>query len=171
MIIEDGTRLAVGIGMAVWFAAVTAGQSQEPSKRLIEQLRGEWKMTGAVMKEPVEYTADGAMVLNNQFLAFHMIDAAVPPAYEAVLYIGVDSAKNEYVAHWMDSFGGPGARVAGIGPFSDKEIVIVYPYAEGLFRNRFAPDSLGKGWTLTIESEDASGQWSLFAHYQIARRE
>lgn len=160
-----------GLGTALWLAALTTVHSQVPAKRLLGQLQGEWKMTGTVMSKPVEYIADGRFVLNDQFLAFHMKDASVPPAYEAILYIGVDTAKNEYVAHWIDTFGGAGARVVGTGPSSDKEIRIVYPYSEGRFRNLLLPDSLGAQWSLSIESEESDGQWSLFAHYRIVRRE
>ena len=127
-------------------------------------------MTGSVMKKPVQYTAEGAWMLDGQFLAFHMVDAAVPPAYEATLYIGIDSSRKEYVAHWLDTFGGAGARVVGLGPLSGKSIEIVYPYAEGAFRNSLAFDPVQDRWTLLIQAQDSTGHWSDFADYTIARQ-
>jgi hypothetical protein len=127
-------------------------------------------MTGSVMKNPVTYAAEGTWVLQNQFFSLHMKDAAVPPAYEATLYIGIDSVKMEYVAHWLDSFGGAGARVVGFGPISGENIGIVYPYTEAKFRNLFKYDSLNNEWTLLIESEGKNGQWSVFARYSIVKK-
>jgi hypothetical protein len=128
-------------------------------------------MTGAVMKEPVTYTAEGVWILQSQFLSLHMKDIAVPPAYEANLFIGIDSTKNQYVAHWLDSFGGAGARVVGLGPLSTEKIEIIYPYSEQHFRKTFKYDSDKNEWTLVIESETAYGQWSVFAHYTIVRKQ
>ena len=109
-------------------------------------------------------------MLQNQFFSLHMKDVAVPPEYEANLYIGIDSTKNQYVAHWLDSFGGAGARVVGVGPLSAEKIEVVYPYAEGKFRNLFKYDSGKDAWTLVIESEGAAGHWSVFAQYGIVRK-
>ncbi|HUI31623.1 MAG TPA: hypothetical protein VLX91_15540 [Candidatus Acidoferrales bacterium] len=81
--------------------------------------------------------------------------------YEASVYIGLDSGKNRYVAHWLDSFGGAGARVVGIGPLSPEKIEIVYPYTEGGFRNLFTYDAQADRWELLIESEDAGDRRRL----------
>lgn len=128
-------------------------------------------MTGSVLEEPVQYTAKGTWVLQNQFFRLHMKDTASPPQYEANLYIGIDSAKQEYVAHWLDSFGGGGARVVGFGPLSDDTIEITYPYAEGRFRNLFTYDAPAKKWTLVVESEQAKGSWKVFARYIMTKKE
>ncbi|MBI3585551.1 MAG: hypothetical protein HY088_00260 [Ignavibacteriales bacterium] len=128
-------------------------------------------MTGTVMKKPVRYTAEGVWVLQSQFLSLHMKDVTVPPAYEANLFIGIDSSKNQYVAHWLDSFGGAGARVVGLGPLSSEKIEIIYPYAERNFRNIFKYNSEKDEWTLVIESEGTDGHWSVFAQYTIVRKQ
>ena len=86
-----------------------------------------------------------------------MKDVSVPPAYEANLLIGIDSINNEYVAHWLDSFGGAGARVVGFGPLSPDEIEVVYPYPERHFRNILKYASDKDEWALVIESGNADG--------------
>ena len=126
-------------------------------------------MSGTVMKRPVRYNAEGAWILKDQFFSFHMKDAAVPPAYEANLFIGIDSSKGQFVAHWLDAFGGAGSRVVGFGPLSGEKIEIIYPYAEGKFRNTFHFDSALSEWTFLIESEDTGGTWAVFAQYTIKR--
>ena len=151
--------------------SVETGFGQSTSRQLLDHLRGEWSMKGEVMKKAVAYAAKGEWVLQNQFCSFDMKDAAIPPTYEAILSIGIDSAHNEYVAHWLDSFGGAGARVVAVGPLSAEKIEIVYPYAEGRFRNLFKYDSNKDEWTLLIESEDKDSHWSVFAQYNILRKQ
>jgi hypothetical protein len=127
-------------------------------------------MTGTVMNQPVKYAAEGAWTLQGQFLSLHMKDVAVPPAYEANLLIGIDSSKMEYVAHWLDSFGGAGARVVGLGPITAEGIEIIYPYAEHHFRNTFNYSADTDEWTLVIESAQKDGGWSIFAKYRIVKK-
>lgn len=146
------------------------GFSQTPSRDLLNHLRGTWRMKGTVMKKPVEYIAEGVWVLHDQFLSLHMKDVAVPSTYEVNLSIGIDSSKNQYVAHWLDSFGGAGARVVALGPLSAEKIELVYPYPEGRFRNLFTYNSGKDAWTLVIESEGKDGHWSGFAQYNMLRK-
>lgn len=146
------------------------GLAQTNSRALLNYLQGEWYMTGMVLGKVVNYTSEGEWVLRDQFFYFHMKDAAVPQTYEADLFIGIDSSKNQYVAHWLDSFGGAGARVFGLGPLSSEKIEIIYPYAEQNFRNLFTYDSTKDEWALVIESENKNGNWSLFARFKIDRK-
>jgi hypothetical protein len=162
-------RTIAAISILIALAAAT-GLAQAPPRTLLNRLEGSWFMTGSVLQKPVQYTAEGSWVLLNQFFCLHMKDTALPPRYEADVYIGLDSAKNQYVAHWLDSFGGTGSRVVGLGPVSGDVIEIIYPYDEGRFRNRFRYDVHQNEWTFVIESENADGRWSLFAQYTMTRR-
>jgi hypothetical protein len=127
-------------------------------------------MTGSVLKKPVQYNAEATWVLRNKFISIHMKDTTLPPKYEANVYIGIDSSRSQYVAHWLDSFGGAGARVVGVGPLSSDGVEIIYPYEEGRFRNLFTWDSIKDEWSLVIESESRDGLWSLFAQHTMKRR-
>ena len=147
-----------------------SGFGQTPSRDLLNHLEGIWRMKGTVMKKPVEYIAEGVWALHHQFLSLHMKDVAVPPAYEASLYIGIDSSKNQYVAHWLDSFGGAGSRVVGLGTLSPERIEVIYTYAERKCRNVFTYSSDKDEWALAIDSEGTEGDWSPFARYTIVRK-
>ena len=152
------------------FFAPSSGSSQTPSQTFLRHLQGSWMMTGTVRTKPVEYHAEVHWVLQNQWLSFHMEDAASPPKYEANLMVGVDSSKHQYVGHWLDLFGGAGARVVGMGPLSEDKMQIIYPYEEGRFRNLFTYDSTTDTWSLTMESEGKDGHWSPFAQYIATRK-
>jgi hypothetical protein len=147
-----------------------AGFGQETPRQLLSHLAGRWSMEGTVLNKPVKYAAEGAWTLQEQFLSFHMKDVSMPPLYEANLLIGIDSARGEFVAHWLDSFGGAGARVVGFGPLAGDSVRIIYPYAEGRFRNTFGYIRARDAWTLLIESQESTGTWSRFAQYAIIRR-
>jgi hypothetical protein len=144
---------------------------QSSPRVFLKHLQGAWYMTGTVMNKPVKYTAEGVWLFHSQFFSLHMQDAAVPSTYEANLFIGIDSAKSQYVAHWLDSFGGSGARVVGLGPLSAEKIEIVYPYSERNFRNTLQYDAEKDELTLVIESEGTDGHWAVFAENTIARKE
>jgi hypothetical protein len=135
---------------------------------LLDALQGRWNMTGTVMGMPVRYHAEGARVLQGGFLRLHMIDASSPPQYEASVYLGYDPKAGDYIAHWLDNFGAAGARVVGTGSRQGSDrIVILYPYADGTFRNTFTWTAATRSWTLLIESQQANGRWTTFASYTL----
>lgn len=94
-------------------ASATAQTPRSEDDAFLDGLVGEWTLEGQVQGEPVRNTARGARVLQ-AWLEFHLIDAADPPAYEAAVFIAADG-NGDYVAHWLDTFGAAGARVAGAG--------------------------------------------------------
>jgi hypothetical protein len=134
----------------------------------LDALQGIWTMEGSVGGKPVRYVADGRRVLNGGFLKLHMQDAASPPQYEADLYIGFDAKANDYIAHWLDRFGAPGARVVATGERRGLGLVFNFPYAEGAFRDTFNWDPKTLSWTLLLESQ-RDGAWSTFATYTLRR--
>lgn len=148
----------------------SVSHAQETPRALLNELSGRWTMSGRVMGEPVRYNAEGRWELGGAFLSLHMKDAAVPPQYEATVYMGMDSAAGEFVGHWLDTFGGAGARVTALGPFSNSVIELIYPYTPSRFRNRFTWSPASRTWELLIESETPSGTWNEFARYTLKKR-
>ena len=156
--------------VALLFWGVTISNNRPSATALLDHLQGPWTMRGTVRNKPVKYAADGAWILQNQFFSLHMLDASIPPKYEADLFIGIDTSKRQYVAHWLDSFGGAGARVVATGPLSTEKIEIIFPYPEGRFRNLFTYDSGNNEWKLVIESEQSGDHWSPFADYTFTKK-
>src|SRR4051812_13550437 len=73
---------------------------------LFSNLEGEWLLTREIGGKEVQNTVSASWALQHQFLVLHMRDTATPSRYEADVYIGYSYATREYVAHWMDNFGG-----------------------------------------------------------------
>ncbi len=153
--------------LAVWLPAAAA--APEPT-HLLATLAGDWDLAGTVLGKPAHYRAHGRWVLHGGWLEFSMVDLATPPGYEARVFIGYDAKAKDYVAHWLDRFGAAGARVTATGSGQDGTLVLLFPYAEGAFRDtlRLAPD--GASGSLLLEAQKADGSWSTFASYQMKRR-
>ncbi len=135
----------------------------------LAQLQGAWTMSGAVLGKPVTYSARGRWQLNGAWLEFAMTDLARPPAYEARLYLGYDGRAHDFIAHWLDRFGAAGARVVGTGTLEQRTLTIVFPYAQGTFRDTLTLDAPGDSGTLLLEQQAADGHWSSFAQYTLRR--
>lgn len=155
--------------LAVWLPAAAAAPAPEPT-HLLATLAGDWDLAGTVLGKPAHYRARGRWVLHGRWLEFSMVDLATPPGYEARVFIGYDAKAGDYVAHWLDRFGAAGARVTATGSGQDGTLVLLFPYAEGAFRDTLslAPD--GASGSLLLEAQKADGSWSTFASYQMKRR-
>lgn len=137
---------------------------------LLGRMEGAWTMTGTVRGEPVTYRLDVRRVLRGRFIELHMEDVAAPSAYEARVFLGVDSAKGEYIAHWLDNFGAPYSIPHATGTAQGDTIHIVFPYPDGAFSDQFIYDRVGDAWYFRLESADGRGGWRLFAEYRVRRR-
>jgi hypothetical protein len=144
-------------------------QAAPPPDPYLARLAGRWDFTGTLLGKPVRYHGEGRWVLANGWLRLSLIDAARPPAYRAEVYLGSDAKAGDYVAHWLDQFGGGGARVVATGRREGDNLVLIFPYVEGAFRDTFVLSGDGSGGTLLIESQDKDGHWSTFASYTIKR--
>jgi hypothetical protein len=128
----------------------------------ISKLEGRWKLTRAIRGTEVKNTLEARWVLNHQFLQIHMIDAATPPAYEAIVMIGIIHATGEYVAHWCDTFGGKFSAL-GKGTRRGDSIEFKFEYSDGPFFNTFTWHPERQQWTMRGENQDSSGARKLFA--------
>jgi hypothetical protein len=133
------------------------------------RLAGNWDMKGSLGGKPVHYRAVGRWLLNNSWMCLTMIDVARPPAYQASVYFGFDAKADDYIAHWLDQFGAAGARIVGTGRLEGDKLVLLFPYAEGAFRDTLSLALDGRTGTLLIESRSADSSWSTFASYRLTR--
>ncbi len=161
---------------ALALSAAVAARADEPADGpkkifrddLMDNLVGEWKLTRSIRGQKVENTVKAEWVLSHQFLQIHMKDVKDPPAYEALVYVGYSHADKEYVAHWIDVYGGKFSAV-GKGKRTGDAIEFVFQYDTGPFHNTFTWDPKVKGWTFLMKTKDKSGQWRTFAEDVLRR--
>jgi len=166
------SRLILAIFWVATVVCAAPGQPQTKSadEAYLDALQGNWTMTGMLRGKPVSYRAEGRRVLQDGFLRLRMIDVQSPPQYEAEVFIGYDAKANDFIAHWLDRFGAAGARVVGRGERKGQQLVIVFPYAEGAFRDTFTWDPASRSWSLLLETQSVQGTWSTFAAYTLSSR-
>jgi hypothetical protein len=161
------TLCVVALFVAAGAQAPRAADATSPDNAYLDGLQGEWEMTGTLLGKPVKYHARGERVLQGGFLRLHMIDLGAAPNYEAELFLGFDAHAGDYIVHWLDRFGAAGARVVATGKRTGKTLVVLFPYAEGAFRNTYEFEPKSGSWSLVIEWQAAGGTWSNFATYTL----
>jgi hypothetical protein len=164
-------------GLALLLALVTLGAAvpaKDAAKSAddvyLDQLSGPWNMQGMLGSKPVRYIVDSQRVLHGSFIQLHMMDVAIPTPYEADVFIGFDAKAHDYIAHWLDLFGAAGARVVARGERRGQQLVLIFPYPDGAFRDTFTWQPESKSWLLLLESQTADGKWCTFANYTLTRR-
>ncbi|MFY9823527.1 MAG: DUF1579 family protein [Thermoanaerobaculia bacterium] len=128
----------------------------------MENLVGEWDLTRSIRGQTIKNTVRAEWVLNHQFLQIHMTDAAVPPAYEALVLIGYSHADHRYVAHWCDVFGGKYSAI-GYGTLAGNQVELAFQYDDGPTYNQFIWNPADKSWTFRMENADKQGKRTPFA--------
>jgi hypothetical protein len=137
---------------------------------LLDRLVGRWLMAGTVRGQPATYTLDVSRVLQQRFVELHMQDVSRPPAYEARVFIGVDSAGGRYIAHWLDNFGAPFSIPPATGAARGDTLELDFPYPDGAFHDTFTYDRAGDTWHFRLDAADGAGGWRRFAEYLVRRR-
>lgn len=136
---------------------------------LFAQLEGEWLLTRQIRGTEVKNTVVADWVLQHQFLHLRMRDVATPPRYEAEVYIGYAHAAKEYVAHWIDNFGGHYSAV-GRGRREGHSVAFRFEYPDGPFFNTFTWDPATGTWTCHLEAVGKDGVRSTFARDRLVRQ-
>jgi hypothetical protein len=159
---------ALSFGLAPSLLAQTSRVTSMDA--LLDHLVGRWRMTGSVRGQPATYTLDGARVLQGRFVELHMEDVNQPPAYEARVFIGVDSGGSQYIAHWLDKFGAAYSIPHATGHARGDTLVLTFSYPTGPFRDTFVYHRPTDSWHFRLEAADSTRAWRLFAEYHVRRR-
>lgn len=89
-----------------------------------------------------------------------MRDVNEPPQYEAMVFIGFNPEKQDYIGHWLDTFGGEYSETLGIGKREGDAIKFEFRYPDSLLTNIFHCE--GASWTSTIEQQNEAGEFVPF---------
>jgi hypothetical protein len=152
----------------VVFCATLASAAEPVQSGLVDpfldNLVGDWHIDRKFGSGRVaENTVHAEWVLNHQFVELHYRDVAVPPKYEAMVFIGYDKSEQRYVCHWIDNFGGQFSGLAYGKIGNDKRAVeFTFNYKDGPFTNKFSFDPATKTWTSLMRQQE-NGTWKVFA--------
>jgi hypothetical protein len=147
----------------------TDGRGGRFEDDLFANLEGEWILTRVIRGSEVRNTLSASWALQHQFLLLRMRDMASPPQYEADVYIGYSNATKQYVAHWIDNFGGHFSAV-GRGKRQGNSVEFRFEYPTGPFFNTFTWDPKSGTWSCHLESVDNGGTRTTFAKDTLVRK-
>lgn len=155
--------------IAITTAGSLAAQRPGPTEPLLAHLTGHWVMRGEVRGRVETYTMDAELVLAGRFVELHMTDTTRPPAYEALVFIGADTAAGRIIAHWLDAFGAAYSVPPATGEARGDTLDFTFQYSTGPFRDRFTYRPADDSWFFRLEDTDPTGKPRLFGEYRVTR--
>lgn len=161
--------LALVLALAGACTALAAPPDARFEDARLDRLAGHWIVAREIRGEVVPNRLDAEWVLQHRFLRLHYTDPAKPPQYEAMVFVGWNRERAEYVAHWIDVFGGDFSETLGHGRVEGDSIVLVFPYPDGDFRNTYRWWPASGSWTSRGESQDSTGAWRPFMSDRFTR--
>ncbi len=165
-------------GVILWLLlslpAVAEGQGFQDA--LLDQLAGNWVLTGTIAGAETTHDIAAEWVLGHQYLRFHEVarekDSEGAPAYEAIVFIGWDQPANRYACLWLDVTGGGGLSAEAIGhaePGGD-ELAFVFDTGDNsVIHTTFAYNRETDTWQWLIDI-DKGGERSTFARVTLTRQ-
>lgn len=156
--------------LLMFCASLASAQSAISRPDLLQQMDGQWTMSGDVLGQPVTYSLEVKPVLSGTFTQLQMQDVQVPPEYAAHVYIGYDETSKTLIVHWMDNSGARHSIPHATGTLNGNTLQFTFPYKGGNFRDTFTFDPAAKQWRFVLESQQSDGTWKHFAKYRVVRR-
>lgn len=142
---------------------------------LLDQLSGDWVMTGIIAGNEVTHDIDADWVLAGHYLRFYDFsrerEESGARAYEATVYIGWDQEKESFVCLWLDVTGGEGlaSGILGYAKPDGDSIPFVFGEGESQIHNTFVYHRDTDSWEWTILNVRGDER-SEFAHVTLQKR-
>jgi hypothetical protein len=156
-------------------AAVPSVYAQQSvlEDQLLNSLTGKWVLSGTIRKTKTTHDVEIQWVLNHQWVQIHEVSrerlASDPakPQYEAIVMIGWDANKQQYVVYWTDVYGG-GFSLRGYAERKASSIPMVFKADDGNFYTTFTYDDKSKSWRWDMDNEK-DGKRQEFARMTMTR--
>jgi len=157
--------------------AATAETPLGDRATLLDQLAGDWVMTGTIAGGPVTHDVTAEWVLEGQYLRFHELaretdPATGKPAYEAIVILGWDEPTGRLACLWLDTTGGGGLTNGVIGYATPDGDTLAWVFDGGdgsVIHNTWVYDQNADTWAWSIDNE-REGARSNFARVALTRR-
>lgn len=168
-------------GLALWSVGASTVLAQGPTQgepdRLLQQMVGQWVMSGTIARREVTHDVDVDWLLKRQYLRIHEVsrDQGVDgePGYEAWVFIAWDAKASEFAVLWLDNTETTNFAPGGIGhaKLDGDKIPFVWKLADGSgIHTTFAYDRETDRWSWTIQNLDKSAAESPFASLTLVRK-
>jgi hypothetical protein len=158
----------------VALSSPAAAQQQTAPPALFQRMVGRWVLRGTIANQPTTHDVDAELVLNGGYVQLHEVsrekDAQGRPAYEAIVFIGVDKT-GAYSCLWLDNTGTWGLTPEALGHAtpSGNSIPFVFDAGDGVFHNTFTYLPERDAWQWTMDNESA-GHLQPFGRVTLTRQ-
>lgn len=166
----------LGIVALIALAALSTSAQQPPRQDpLLDHMTGNWILQGTVTGTETTHDVDADWVLRHEYVRIHETsrekNAQGQPLYEAIVFIGWDTASSQYTCLWLDTTGGNGLSrdAIGHGKRNGDEISFFFESKDGNFHTTFAYYKSDDTWRWIMDN-DMSGKLSPFARLKLARK-
>lgn len=143
---------------------------------LLDHMVGTWVLKGTIAGKQTTHDVKCGWVLGHQYVRFREVsrekNAAGQAEYEAIVFIGWDTALGQYACLWLDNSGGGGLTGQAIGHArrGGDEIAFLFRGQDGsLFHTTFAYNKSGDAWEWRMDGEKG-GKRQPFARVKLTRK-
>jgi hypothetical protein len=152
--------------------------AQQPPRQdpLLDLMTGNWLLQGTIAGHAdTTHDIEAEWVLNHEYVRIHEAsrekNAQGQPAYEAIVFIGWDTASSQYTCLWLDTTGGNGLSgdAIGHGKRTGDEIAFFFESKDGNFHTTFAYNKSTGTWQWIMDNE-IGGKLSPFARLKLTRK-
>ena len=160
---------------ALLAAAPLRAQQPTFADSLADRMVGRWVLRGTVEGEPTTHDVTAEWVLAHQYVHIHEVSREKTPAgapqYEAHVYVGWDPQASQYVAVWLDVFGGISVQSIGRATRAGDSIPFVFRGVDGApaFNNTFVYDRRADTWEWRMDNV-RDGRPVPFARVTLSRQ-
>lgn len=145
-------------------------------KTLMDNLIGNWVITGSIGDQSVTHDMAVDRILKDQYVRIHEVSREKDPggelAYEAWIHIAWDEDNAEYAVMWLDNTAVTNFAEEGVGrgtPTGD-EIPFAWRFSDGSgIYNVYRYDRKSDTWTWSIDNLDQNGSVFPFARLTLTR--
>lgn len=170
-------RTILGIFASIVVLSFTASAQAPPvADAMLDHLTGNWVLQGTIAGKETTHDIVSDWVLGHEYVRLHEVsrekDAKGQPAYEAIVFIGLDQPSNQYACLWLDTTGGGGLSGQAIGHAkrSGEEIALLFKDSDGsTFHTTFAYSKSTDTWQWSLDGEEG-GKLRPFARVKLTRK-
>lgn len=153
--------------------ACAPGPEAQFQDDLLDELVGDWTLTGNMMGRELAQQCSARWVLNHKFVRLDCRETRNPPLlkvrYESTMYVGCSSASHRYVVNLVDIFGAGDSL--GFGRRTGDTIRFVWEQPDGTaFENEFAWKAGSHTWVSSLRQRDRSGKWTSWGEKTLRPR-
>jgi len=155
-----------------------AQQSSSPRPdTLLERMAGSWVLHGTIDGKQTTHDVVAEWVLAHEYLRLSEVSRerapAGGPAYEAIVFLGVDPGRPGLACMWLDNTSGMGLKGAGLAhaePSRGDSIAFVFfPGTPSEFHTSFIYERTADRWLWHMDGLDRDGKPQPFARLTMTR--